>query len=284
MSQTTDLSPGFSVTWADQALITAAGEWYALHFNLDDLSEIIVIYIYDFIVTFTAEVKLYKRNRGRAIILIFTPLRYFALLYQITVIPGIVAVQFRPQRFSLLKISVGLIMIPQCFQFVYVVLLLSCLRATFDALATIALLMKLRNMLKDRTGLSSLIKELFREEIYDIIIIFGIMALEAVFVQLQMSSVRAHARNYIAPFVDSLTAILATRFILGSLTRGQRQDVDNISVGTPRISFDLRSPASTIVENHVGDSQSSLDESRSVIFPAWPPEVGILTHDKPANL
>ncbi|KAJ6569830.1 hypothetical protein DFH09DRAFT_1154873 [Mycena vulgaris] len=79
MSQTTNLSPGFSVTWADQALITAA-----------------VIYIYDFIVTFTAEIQLYKKQNGR-VFLTFSPLRYFALLYQITVIPGIVAVQFRPQ-------------------------------------------------------------------------------------------------------------------------------------------------------------------------------------------
>ncbi|KAJ6569829.1 hypothetical protein DFH09DRAFT_1362980 [Mycena vulgaris] len=94
------------------------------------------------------------------------------------------------------------------------------------------------------------------------------MALEAVFVQ--MPSVRVHARNYIAPFVDSLTAILATRFILGSLTRGKRDDVDDYSFASPRPSFALRH--STIVENHVGDSRSFPDASRSVIFPAWPPE------------
>jgi hypothetical protein len=67
-----------------------------LHFNSDNLSEITVIYIYDFIVTFTAEVQLYKKQ-SRRVSLAFIALRYFALLYQITVIPGIAAVQFRPQ-------------------------------------------------------------------------------------------------------------------------------------------------------------------------------------------
>ncbi|KAJ7031702.1 hypothetical protein C8F04DRAFT_1109498 [Mycena alexandri] len=198
MSQATKLSPGFSVTWADQALITAA-----------------VIYIYDFIVTFTAEVQLYKR-RGGGVVLSFTPLRYFALLYQITIIAGIVAVQFKPQSCRILdNVTLSL---DTGFQFAYVavitwrlhvivfrnwtrtlplalfgfapplinvivpnpsifpncrilnsssvseiILLLPCLRATFDALATIALLIKFRNISKDQPGPSSLIEELFRE-------------------------------------------------------------------------------------------------------------------------
>ncbi|KAJ7306949.1 hypothetical protein DFH08DRAFT_824448 [Mycena albidolilacea] len=136
------------------------------------------------------------------------------------------------------------------FQFAYVVLLLPCLRATFDALATIALLIKFSNILKDRPYPLSLIEELFREEIHDVIIIFGIMALEAVFVQIDGNP--------------------SDPIHTGSLTRGKRDDVDNISLAYPRPSFDSRN--STIVESHVGDSQSSLDESRLVIFPAWSPE------------
>ncbi|KAF7332968.1 hypothetical protein MVEN_02402700 [Mycena venus] len=92
-----------------------------------------------------------------------------------------------------------------------IVLLVPCLRATFDALATLLLLHKFWRHFR---GLRSEISIfLITEEIKDITLIFGIMAMEAVFVQIP-SPARAHARNFIIPFVDSLTAILTTRFVM----------------------------------------------------------------------
>ncbi|KAJ6467871.1 hypothetical protein C8R45DRAFT_1019300 [Mycena sanguinolenta] len=120
--------------------------------------------------------------------------------------------------------------------------------------------------------------------------IFAIMTMEAVFVQ--MPSVRTHARNYIAPFVDSMTALLATRFILGNLKRRKLQDDDTHSFVSSRRSVEsaYQTPRSSVTSLHSegpqfppglpGSSVTTLshegsplppDPHLSVLFPAWPP-------------
>ncbi|KAJ7131835.1 hypothetical protein C8R43DRAFT_1110598 [Mycena crocata] len=61
--------------------------------------------------------------------------------------------------------------------------------------------------------------------------IFAIMGLEAVFILFRM-----HVRNYIAPSVDSLTASLATRLIMGIVARRSR-DHDEEVESEPTLSF-----------------------------------------------
>ncbi|KAJ6522963.1 hypothetical protein DFH09DRAFT_1330327 [Mycena vulgaris] len=90
--------------------------------------------------------------------------------------------------------------------------------------------------------------------------IFVIMTVEAVFVQ--MPSVRAHARNYIAPFVDSWTAILTTRFIL-RLAKRKPQEPDDSSSTHSRSSWPL-SDEETVWEP---------EPDSSPMIAAWPARV-----------
>ncbi|KAJ7882532.1 hypothetical protein B0H14DRAFT_2702941 [Mycena olivaceomarginata] len=93
------------------------------------------------------------------------------------------------------------------------VTLVPVFRTIFDAIATVAFLVEFYKY-RRRTVLqrSNLISEVMRESM----MILAIMAMEAVFAQ---SQARNHARNYIAPFVDSITAILAARFIMATHER-----------------------------------------------------------------
>ncbi|KAJ7863333.1 hypothetical protein B0H14DRAFT_2738868 [Mycena olivaceomarginata] len=93
------------------------------------------------------------------------------------------------------------------------VTLVPVFRTIFDAIATVAFLVEFYKY-RRRTVLqrSNLISEVMRESM----MILAIMAVEAVFAQ---SQARNHARNYIAPFVDSITAILAARFIMATHER-----------------------------------------------------------------
>ncbi|KAJ7453858.1 hypothetical protein FB451DRAFT_1280920 [Mycena latifolia] len=94
-----------------------------------------------------------------------------------------------------------------------IITILPCLRAAFDAATTLALLFKIWRHVASMGALASnTVSFVLSEEIKDIMLIFAIMVMEAVFVQIP--SARAHARNYVVPFVDSLTAMLTTRFML----------------------------------------------------------------------
>ncbi|KAJ6467865.1 hypothetical protein C8R45DRAFT_1019273 [Mycena sanguinolenta] len=108
-----------------------------------------------------------------------------------------------------------------------------------------------------------------------------------------MPSVRSHARNYIAPFVDSTTALLATRFIVGFMTGVKVDDDDTPSFVSSRGSFESpltarQSPRSSVTSLHSegpqsapslpGSSVTSHEGSRlppdpdlTVLFLAWPP-------------
>ncbi|KAJ7709376.1 hypothetical protein B0H16DRAFT_1631176 [Mycena metata] len=97
--------------------------------------------------------------------------------------------------------------------------ILPCLRAAFDAATTLALLAKLWRHIASMGALASnTVSFVLTEgkESNSAALIFTIMAMEAVFVQ-----ARAHARNFVVPFVDSLTAILTTRFMLELEEKGR---------------------------------------------------------------
>ncbi|KAJ7717341.1 hypothetical protein B0H16DRAFT_1611492 [Mycena metata] len=164
-----------------------------------------------------------------------------------------------------------------------IALLVPCLRATFDALACIAFLVEF-NRIQKSVMHSNLISELCREETQELIIIFAIMAMEAVFVQ--MPSVRAHARNYIAPFVDSLTALLATRFTMGAVARRARADAqdssDESSHASARPSLAPPHPVSPV---HGEDGPQSLPAPvLFTLFPDWPPQTLELQDDSSSSL
>ncbi|KAK7036204.1 hypothetical protein R3P38DRAFT_2771698 [Favolaschia claudopus] len=120
------------------------------------------------------------------------------------------------------------------------VLFVPCMRSVFDACAALLLLWKFWQHWKMETlRRSALISFLITEEIKDIILIFGIMAMEAVFIQIP--SARTHARNFIVPFVDSMTASLATRFILELHERGRLEKEDTLTIFKSSKSDSLRS-------------------------------------------
>ncbi|KAJ7795207.1 hypothetical protein B0H14DRAFT_2920621 [Mycena olivaceomarginata] len=91
--------------------------------------------------------------------------------------------------------------------------------------------------------------------------IFVIMTVEAVFV-------RGHARSFIAPFVDSLTAILETRFLL-RLTKHGSPDSDDSS--STHAVGSLRSQSPTLDEETLYESEPEPDSSSQML--AWPPRV-----------
>ncbi|KAJ7120601.1 hypothetical protein C8R43DRAFT_1034259 [Mycena crocata] len=255
--------------------------------NCTEVDLFLVIYFYDFMLTFPVEVKFYAHVsrtggiRNSRMLWMFLPLRYFPLLYQLAIILAMANNNWTSKRYyvsvirilfsfsstdscsNLDKISLGL---DTAFQICYIlgiswrvkamlnkwiavpmamvgllapvinvavsnpsvfsqcrlisssatpriVLFVPCLRTIFDAVAAFLLLWKFWRE-RDMTILplsSDLFSFLITEEIKDIILILAIMAMEAVF--LQIPSARVHARNFIIPFVDSLTAILATRFL-----------------------------------------------------------------------
>ncbi|KAF7378279.1 hypothetical protein MSAN_00253300 [Mycena sanguinolenta] len=122
--------------------------------------------------------------------------------------------------------------------------------------------------------------------VYQFIIIYGLTLAHIT------PQARTHARNYIAPFVDSITALLATRFILGVLTRGKDDDDNVKSFVSSRRSFEspYQTPHSSVPSLHPegphlppglpGSPATTLssegsrlppDPDLSVLFPAWPP-------------
>ncbi|KAK7045056.1 hypothetical protein R3P38DRAFT_186388 [Favolaschia claudopus] len=140
-----------------------------------------------------------------------------------------------------------------------------------------------------------LISALIREELQDLLIIFSIMAMEAVFIQIP--SARVHARNYIAPFVDSITSILAARFVLDSLKRssGSTSSMTNSQASFRSIKFPLEQldpPADS--DDRPGDCEKGDDSSviaiqRNALLnsarlppPLWPPE-DTFDFDNPRN-
>ncbi|KAJ6556551.1 hypothetical protein DFH09DRAFT_564497 [Mycena vulgaris] len=115
-----------------------------------------------------------------------------------------------------------------------IITILPCLRAAFDAATTLALLFKIWRHIASMGALASnTVSFVLSEEIKDIILIFAIMAMEAVFVQIP--SARAHARNYVVPFVDALTAILTTRFMFELEERGRAPRTTRRDYGTSRV-------------------------------------------------
>ncbi|KAJ7458910.1 hypothetical protein FB451DRAFT_1272839 [Mycena latifolia] len=245
-----------TIIWANRALIAGA-----------------VVYIYDSLLTFSLEVHLYGRRIRRKLLVVFIPVRYASLLYQIVVVVGVAWYQFTARscrvldnvvlsldtvfqvpyvafiswrlRNSLAKGWIPILplalfgfaaplisiiapnpsLFPECrvlnpiptSRCADIVALLPCLRAVFDALGTITLLVRItraKRSIRDTLGLKYRMRysKVQREEIDDLMMIFSIMAMEAVFVQIP--SAREHARNYIAPFVDSMTAALTARLFL----------------------------------------------------------------------
>ncbi|KAJ6522962.1 hypothetical protein DFH09DRAFT_200170 [Mycena vulgaris] len=81
----TAAAPEEAFIWANYALVAAA-----------------VLYIYDCIITFSAEVRLVQANimkleGHRRLLLQFVPLRYFALFYHVTIICGVSMSELRPK-------------------------------------------------------------------------------------------------------------------------------------------------------------------------------------------
>ncbi|KAF7292052.1 hypothetical protein MIND_01231300 [Mycena indigotica] len=95
----------------------------------------------------------------------------------------------------------------------YPVLFSPVLRSMFDALSTFAFLYYLWFHSSLGQPRSIFVQHLIGEEIRALLLIFGIMAMEAVF--FQIPSARAHGRNFIAPLVEALTATLTSRLMLG---------------------------------------------------------------------
>ncbi|KAJ7685966.1 hypothetical protein B0H17DRAFT_1073025 [Mycena rosella] len=145
-----------------------------------------------------------------------------------------------------------------------IITILPCLRAAFDAATTLALLGKIWRHIASMGALASnTVTFVLTEEIKDIVLIFAIMAMEAVFAQIP--SARTHGRNYIVPFVDSLTAILATRFMFELEERGR-----DCKTGQPRTSRALTRDTTLVGTDGPApacdDSSSSLHtfETRSI--------------------
>ncbi|KAJ7845422.1 hypothetical protein B0H14DRAFT_976360 [Mycena olivaceomarginata] len=155
--------------------------------------------------------------------------------------------------------------------------------------------------MKMRMVQNARLSELVSEGLRDLIIIFAIMTMEAIFVQ--MPSVRTHARNYISPFVDSLTALLATRFIMG-LAREIQGDEAGSATSSPRPSFESfrvsiastnpaamccpasgASPQPALRSLQEESVQSSSAHDHSALFPPWPPEAIVLDdiHRRPSR-
>ncbi|KAF7350676.1 hypothetical protein MSAN_01628300 [Mycena sanguinolenta] len=84
MSDTETVALGFSVTWANYALVAAA-----------------VIYIYDCILTLALEVEVFQqkilKRGGWRIFLNLAPLRYLSLVYQLIIIYGLPLAHITPQ-------------------------------------------------------------------------------------------------------------------------------------------------------------------------------------------
>ncbi|KAJ7308627.1 hypothetical protein DFH08DRAFT_900422 [Mycena albidolilacea] len=226
MSQTSSPSPKSSVILANHVLMAAAA-----------------IYIYDFVLTFPLELRFWRRQHSRRLLRDLLPLRYPMLILQIFILVANSWTQATPQVLVLtwrvhcvshrrLWVSVPLGLLGLLAPLVNVAVpnpspfpncrllnpsppsrltLVPVFRTIFDAIATVAFLVEFYKY-RRRTVLqrSNLISEVMRESM----MILAIMAMEAVFAQ-----ARNHARNYIAPFVDSITAILAARFIMATHER-----------------------------------------------------------------
>ncbi|KAJ7646283.1 hypothetical protein DFH06DRAFT_1210263 [Mycena polygramma] len=279
------------VTWASRALISSAA-----------------IFMYDFALTFTNEIELYRHSgRDRKLLWSFLALRYFPALYQFLML---FAVIFNNPTFqscsaldkaalaldtsfqlsyiaiicwrvkvingSLVAIPLAILglsspiiniavsnpsVFPQCrilnpTPTARITTILPCLRAVFDAVTTLALLAKLWRHIATMGALASnTVSFVITEEVKDIILIFAIMTLEAVFVQIP--SARNHARNFVIPFIDSLTAILATRFMLELEERSRNH-------GRSRRTSTARLPSDTLVGSEVPVPAPTLDDSSSL--------------------
>ncbi|KAJ7192199.1 hypothetical protein GGX14DRAFT_701437, partial [Mycena pura] len=136
-----------------------------------------------------------------------------------------------------------------------IIIILPCLRAAFDAATSIALFFKLWRHIASMGALASkTVAFVLTEEVKDIILIFAIMAMEAVFAQIP--SARTHARNFIVPFVDSITPILATRFMLELAERTARaEQSQHTSTRARAVSLTL---VASEVPGALGDPPSSL--------------------------
>ncbi|KAJ7882529.1 hypothetical protein B0H14DRAFT_2702934 [Mycena olivaceomarginata] len=229
MAQTSSPSPKSSVILANHVLMAAAA-----------------IYIYDFVLTFPLELRFWRRQHSRRLLRDLLPLRYPMLILQIFILVAdsckiqdnialtfdtifqlsyVVVLTWRVHCVShrRLWVSVPLGLLGLLAPLVNVAVpnpspfpdcrLLNPSPSSRCA-STVAFLVEFYKY-RRRTVLqrSNLISEVMRESM----MILAIMAMEAVFAQ---SQARNHARNYIAPFVDSITAILAARFIMGTLERG----------------------------------------------------------------
>ncbi|KAJ6578456.1 hypothetical protein B0H19DRAFT_1253695 [Mycena capillaripes] len=246
----------YAIIWANRALISAAA-----------------IFLYDFALTFTTEIELYRHSgRDRKLLWSFLALRYFPALYQFLMVSAII---YNKPTFSvsssLLLDFVSVLTATRRSRVIrldfhggalisylsYIVTILPCLRAAFDAATTLALLTKLWRHIASMGALASnTVSFVLTEEIKDIILIFAIMTMEAVFVQIP--SARTHARNFIVPFVDSLTAILATRFMLELEERSRNHGKSRRS-STARLPL----PSNTLVASDVPDRVPVFDDSAS---------------------
>ncbi|KAJ7622130.1 hypothetical protein FB45DRAFT_927063 [Roridomyces roridus] len=260
-----------------------------------------VIYFYDYLLTLSNEIELYRHSRrDRRLLASFVALRYLPALYQLVMVVAMIYEDPTPERCAVLdKIAIGL---DTAFQLSYILIvtwrvhatngpllaiplallglaspiinlavsnpsafpscrvlntgptariifILPCLRAAFDAAATLALIFRLwRHIYLMAELASNTVSFVLQEEIRDIILIFAIMAMEAVFAQIP--SARTHGRNFIVPFVDSLTAILTTRFMLELAEKGRGGRDRRSSRSGPRI-YDPTSN-SFVVDNTLG--------------------------------
>ncbi|KAJ7159669.1 hypothetical protein C8R46DRAFT_1287144 [Mycena filopes] len=156
------------------------------------------------------------------------------------------------------------------------VLLLPSLRSAFDALMAGSFVVCCHKRWKG----ADLMQELIREEIHDLIIIFAIITMEAVFVQMPSVSqdflpfqvrfsdqqARIHARNYIAPFVDSevlITASLATRFLMGMGKKAEANE-ERIVALSRRASVDSSPTPPHSITFSTNPQQTNLSDTPSV--------------------
>ncbi|KAJ7051721.1 hypothetical protein C8F01DRAFT_1236954 [Mycena amicta] len=224
------------VDWAGRALVSAAGILF-----------LALLYFYDFLLTLPKEWEFYHIFGGRYVLKgSFIILRYIPMLYQSGIVLGMFQDNWNPRNwyyFFTFKLA-NSCMFPVFF--------VPVLRAIFDVVATLLLLQWILRrpwQIKRVIRVSKTMRRELEDDFRDLVLIFTIMAMEAVFFQVsfccyipqclltsttfaQIPSARNHARNFIAPFVDSLTSMLMTRFLMGlaSSWRSAKDDLKQLSV------------------------------------------------------
>ncbi|KAF8189442.1 hypothetical protein K438DRAFT_1832597 [Mycena galopus ATCC 62051] len=281
-----------AAVWANRALVSAAA-----------------IFLYDFALTFTNEIELYRHSgRDRKLLWSFVALRYFPAMYQFLMLLAIIffdnptcsaldkAAMALDTSFQLSYIGIiswrvkvingSLVAIPlallglaspiinlacrllEMTPSVRIINILPCLRAAFDAATTLALFWKLWRHVASMGALPR-IPCLSSSQKIPSVSLTAVVPLISLTHCLRLQA-RNHGRNFVVPFVDSITAVLATRFMLEleerSRTHGRSRSRATSGAG-PRLPMTTtdptlvasEAPAPKCEERYDSDSASSLN-------------------------